>query len=79
MTGTIGIDNKTTTNMLIKNLYLAVQYFYITNQLVSGDISRVIYKPTKTMKSNYFAQALQGKPFNINKMKLMKVNVIKSI
>jgi len=52
--GIIGVDYKMTISMLIKHLYIAVQYIYITNRLISGDISRVIYKPTKTMKSDYF-------------------------
>jgi len=65
-------------NMLMKHLYIAVRYFYITNRFISGDISRVIYKPTKTMKSDYFTQAIQGKIININKFELTKVNVIKS-
>ena len=77
--GLKGVDYKMTINMLMKNLYIVVRYFYITNRLISGDISRVIYKPTKTMKSNYFTQAIQGKLININKLELTKVNVIKSI
>ena len=60
-TGIIGIDNKMTINTLMKHFYIAVQYFYITNQLISGDISRVIYKPTEVMESNYFTQAHHGK------------------
>ena len=60
-TGIIGIDDKMTINTLMKHLYIAVRYFYIPNRFISGDISRVIYKPTEAMKSNYFTQALQGK------------------
>ena len=67
-TGIIRIDHKMTIDTLLKHFYIAVWYFYITNRLISGDISRVIYKPTETMKSNYFTQALQGKLFHINKM-----------
>ena len=39
----LGIDYKLTINMLMKQLYIAVQYFYITNQLILGKISRAIY------------------------------------
>ena len=52
--GIIGVDHKMTINMSMKHLYIAARYFYITKQLISGDISRDIYKPTKTLKSNYF-------------------------
>ena len=38
----IGVDNTMTLDMLMKHFYIAVQYFYITNQLIAGDISRVI-------------------------------------
>ena len=73
------VDNKMTLDMLIKNFYIAVQYFYITNQLISGDISRVIYKPTEVMESDYFTQALKEKLFHINKMELMNVYFVKRI
>ena len=56
--GILRVDSKMTINMLIQHLYISVQYFYITNRLISGDISRVIYKPTTIMKSNYFTQAI---------------------
>ena len=60
-TGIIGIDYKMTISMLMRHLYIAVKYFYITNPLISGDISRVIYKPTKITKRNYFTRALKEK------------------
>ena len=75
----IGIDNKMTIDMLMKHFYIAVRYFYITNQLMTGDISRVIYNPTEVMESNCFTQNLQEKLFHTNKMELMNVYFIKSI
>ena len=42
----IGVDNKMTLDMLMKHFYIAVRYFYITNRLMTGNISRIIYKPT---------------------------------
>ena len=77
--GILGVDYKITITILIKHLYIDVQYFYIINQLISGKISRVIYKPTKTMKSDYFTQTIQGKLTNINKLKLTAINSIRSI
>ena len=41
--GILGVDYKMTINMLMKNVYIVVWYFYIINQLISGDISRAIY------------------------------------
>mmetsp|Transcript_9893 Transcript_9893/g.11434 ORF Transcript_9893/g.11434 Transcript_9893/m.11434 type:complete len:98 (-) Transcript_9893:210-503(-) len=75
----VGVDYKMTINMLMKYLYIAARYFYITNLLTSWDISRVFYEPTKTVKSNYFIQAIQGKLINLNQMELTKGNIMKSI
>ena len=56
--GILGVDYKRAINMLMKYLYIAIQYFYITNRLISGKISRFIYKPTKIMKYDYLTQAI---------------------
>ena len=75
----LGVDYKLTTNMLMKQLYIAVQYFYITYQIILGKISRTIYTLTKTAKSNYFTKTIQGELININKLELNKMNSTKSI
>ena len=71
--GILGVDYKMIINMLMKHLYTAVRYLYITNRLISEKISRVIYKPTKTTKIDYFTQIIQEKLININKIELTKV------
>ena len=75
----IGVDNKMTLDMLMNRFYIVVQYFYITNQLISGDISGVIYKPTEVLENNCFTQTLERKLFHANKMELMNMYFIKSI
>ena len=77
--GVLGVDYKLTINMLMKHLYTAVQYFHITNQLISGKINRAIYNPTKTTKSDYFTKTIQGELININKLELNEMNSTKSI
>ena len=77
--GILKVNYKMKTKVLMKHLYIAVQYFYITNQLISGKISRVIYKPTKTMKNDYFICTIQGRLIDINKLELTKMNSIKII
>ena len=57
----LGADYNMIINVLVKYLYIDVGYLYITNRLISGDISRVIYKLTRIMKRNYFIQAIQEK------------------
>ena len=56
--------------------HMNVQYFYINNRLKAGDISRVIYKPTGDMKSNYLTKALQGKAFHTYRTTLMGLDGI---
>ena len=47
--------------------HINVQYFYITDRLKAGDVSRVIYKPTGDMESNYLTKALQGNAFHTHR------------
>ena len=75
----IGVDDTMTLDILMNYFHIAVQYFNITNQLISWDISRVIYKPTKTLKSNCFTQTLQETLFHTNKIELTNVYFTKRI
>ena len=51
--------------------HINVQYFYITDRLKARDVSRVIYKPTGDMESDYLTKALQGKAFHAHRKTLM--------
>ena len=44
--------------------HIDVRYFYVTDRLKKKDISRIVYKPTGDMESDYFTKALQGTPFH---------------
>ena len=46
--GILEVDYKITVNISMKYLYIAIRYLYITNQLISGMISRVIWNQIKT-------------------------------
>ena len=50
--------------------HIGVRYFYVTDCLKKKDISRVVYKPTGDMQSNYFTKALQG-TFHTHRKTLM--------
>ena len=56
--------------------HINVQYFYITDRLKAWDISRIIYKPTRDMKSDYLTKALQGKAFHTHRKTPMGLNGI---
>ena len=45
--------------------------FCITDRVKAGDVSRVIYKPTGDMESDYLTKAHQGKAFHAHCKTLM--------
>ena len=65
--------------MSMKQLYIAVQYFYITTWLTLEKISRAIYTPTETTKNDYLTKTIHGELIDINKLELNKMNSTKSI
>ena len=60
-TSTIQLERNGWKSSSKRTKLIAVRYFYITDRLKAGDVSRVIYKPTEEMESDYFTKALQGK------------------
>jgi len=51
--------------------HIDVRYFYVTDRLKKKDISRIVYKPTGDMQSDYFTKALQGQAFHTHRKTLM--------
>ena len=54
--------------------HIDVRYFYVTDRLKKKDISRVVYKSTGDMQSDYFTKALQGQAFHTHQKTLMGLN-----
>ena len=54
-----------------RSKHINVGYFYITDRLKAGDISRIIYKLTGDMESDHHTNALQGKAFHTHRKTLM--------
>ena len=52
----MGLDYKLPINMLMKQLYIAVRYFYIINRLNMEEDYQAIYSPTTTTISDYLIQ-----------------------
>ena len=48
----LGFDYKLSINMLMKQLYIAVQYFYVLNQITLEDDCHVVYAPSTNRKMN---------------------------
>ena len=59
-----------------KTKHINVRYFYITDCLKAGDISRVEYKPTGDMESDYLTKALQNKSFHAHCKTIMGLDRI---
>lgn len=55
--------------------HINVRYFYITDRLKAGDVSRA-YKPTGDMESDYLTKALQGIAFHAHRKTLMGLDGI---
>ena len=73
------VDYKLSINMLMRQLYIAVRYFYITNQLTMEEDYQVIYPPTTTTRSDYLTKTIDGELIDINKLEMNKMNSTKSI
>ena len=65
--------------MLMKQLYIAVRYFYITNRLTIEEDYQAIYPPTTTTISDYLTKTINGELNDINKLEMNKMNITKSI
>ena len=65
--------------MLMKQLYIAVRYFYITNQITLEEDYQAIYTPTTTTRSDYLTKTIDGELIDINKLEMNKMNSTKSI
>ena len=55
---TLCFDYTLLINMLMKQLYIAVQYFYVLNQITLEDDYQVVYAPSVNTKSEYLTTQL---------------------
>ena len=63
----------------MKQLQIALQYFYITNRVTLEKIRRDVYTPTKSMKNDYLTKTIHGELSDINKLELNVMISTKSI
>ena len=75
----LGFDYKLSINMLMKQLYIAVQYFYVLNQITLEDDCHVVYAPSANTKSEYLTKTIDGELIDINKLEMNKMNSTKNI
>ena len=65
--------------MLMKQLYIAVQYFYTVNWITLEESYQAIYTPTATTKVDCLTKTIDGELIDINKLEMNKMNSTKSI
>ena len=56
--------------------HINVRYFYINDRLKAGDVSRIVYKLTGDMESDYLTKAPQGKSFYTHRKTLIGLDGI---
>ena len=56
--------------------HINVRYFYITDRLKAGEVTRVVHKPTEVMESDFLTKALQGQRFYAHRATLMGLDGI---
>ena len=65
--------------MLMKQLYIAVRYFYVTNRLTMEVDYQAIYPLTTTTRSDYVTKTINGELIDSNKLEMTKMNSTKII
>ena len=75
----LGFNYKLSINMLMKQLYIAVQYFYINNQLTTEEDYQAIYPSAIIIRSDYVTETIDGELIGINQLEMNEMNSTKSI
>ena len=75
----LGFDYKLMINMLMKQLYISVQYFHIANQITLEEDYQAIYTPTATTRSDYLTKTIDEELTDINKLEMNEMISTKSI
>ena len=74
----LGSNYKLSINMLMKQLYIAVRYFYVLNQITLEEDCHVVYAPSASTKSEYLTKTIDGELINTNKLEMNEMNSTKS-
>ena len=61
----LGVDYMLSINMLMKQLYITVRYFYVLNRITLKDDCHFVYAPSANTKSEYLTKIVNGKLINM--------------
>lgn len=70
-TSTIQLERNGWRSSSKRTKHINVRYFFVTDRLKAGDVTRVVYKPTELMESDFLTKALMGKSFHAHRETLM--------
>ena len=75
----LGFDYKLSINMLMKQLYIAIRYFYVLNRLTLDKDCHVVYVQSTNTKSECLTKLIDEELINISKLEMNKMNNTKCI
>jgi len=73
-TSAIQLENNGWGSSSRRTKHINVRYFFVTDRLKQGDVSKIVYKPTELMQSDYLTKALMGKAFYMHRATLLGLN-----
>ena len=74
----LGFDYKLLINMLMKELYIAVWYFYIPNQITLEEDCQVVCAPFANTKSECLTKTIDGELIDISRLEMNEMSGTKS-
>ena len=75
----LGFDYTLSINMLMKQLYITVRYFYVLNPVTLEDDCHVVYAPSANAQSEYLTKTIDGDLIDINKSEMNEINSTNSV
>ena len=75
----LGFDYKLSINMLMKQLYIAVRYFYVLNWITLEEDCQAMYAPSTNTKSEYLTKTIDAELIDISSSEMNEMNSTKSI
>ena len=75
-TSTIQLERNGWRSSSKRTKHINVSYIYITDRLKHVEITRIVYKPTEEMESDFLTKELQGKRFYAHRTTLIGLSGI---
>ena len=73
----LGFDYTLLINMLMKQLYIVVQYVHVLNRITLEVDCHIVYAQSANTKSNYLTKTIDGELIDINKLEMNEIKYIR--